>query len=143
MGDVVQIGEFRFRQAQEYGWTDPKACQHRKLILDDDGHHVKCEDCKTQLSAYWVLKRLLRGYYDMVAQIKRERKELEELRNTNIVLVAAKKAQEAWRSKTTIPTCPHCHRGIFPTDNFGGDICSKKYELQQREEKIGDRESTI
>jgi hypothetical protein len=31
------------------------------------------------------------------------------------------------------PTCPHCNRGIFPTDNLGENMINTQFEIRRRE----------
>lgn len=131
--DVIEIGEYAFRRKHRFVVTGDHECAHHSMIMDDDGHHVKCQDCGTQLSAYWVLGRMLDRYREKMRDLDHERQRLAALKAKDLSLIAAKKVEAAWRSRTTVPRCPHCYAGILPTDGFGGSVVSKALELRRRE----------
>ena len=42
--------------------------------------------------------------------------------------IAARKMEEAWRHKNMVPSCPHCHNGLFPEDfKTGMSMLGKDY----------------
>jgi hypothetical protein len=132
MGDLIKIGSYSFKQKKERFFRKD-TCGHRHLVMDDDGHYVYCEDCKIQLSAYWCLERLIKEHKENIRRLKIAWAHYHAVKDKKISLLVAQKVEKAWRSRTFVPCCPHCKRGIFPKDGFGEDemIC-KKMEIARR-----------
>ena len=38
---------------------------------------------------------------------------------SDVVLRAARKIEDSWRRRKTVPCCPHCKKAILPDSNFG------------------------
>lgn len=72
---------------------------------------------------------------DKQDSIDRRLKEVQRLEASTVVLKAAKKVEKAWRSRSSVPTCPHCHEAIFPEDGFGGTQVNKKMAIERRKFK--------
>lgn len=108
-------------------------CAHIHTTLDDNGRTVRCDDCHLQLSAYWLLEQIIYEYSDAIERLKSERAHFEEEKKKELTLLSAQKVEKAWRRRNLVPTCPHCHRGILPTDGFGaGGFINKEIELRRR-----------
>ena len=131
MAEVVNIGEYAFTHKRS-SWFKKDECQHRKMTMDDDGHTVRCDECKTQLSAYWVLERMLSEYEQRRDTLNRDRASFREEKAKDVSLLAAKKVEKAWRSRSMVPTCPHCHEPIFPTDGFGASAVNREIAQRRR-----------
>lgn len=131
MGEVVDIGEMRItRERRRYLAGD--GCLHKHLELDDQGDVVSCLDCKKQVSAFWAFSMFVAYYVECKERLDRERQRFREETSKEIVLLAAKKVEKAWRSRSMVPSCPHCHRGILPSDRFGDNTVNKEFELRRR-----------
>lgn len=133
--NVVQIGELRLARVAQGYMRQREGCQHKLLELDETGQVVTCRDCKVQVSAYWALSYLVSFWEGHSKQFKREQAAVREERGAVLHLTAAKKVEAAWRSKTTLPSCPHCRRGISAHDNLGGATVARRFEegLRERE----------
>ncbi len=132
MSNVIDIGEMRFTRKQRSYAAEKQACKHQKLTMDDEGDIVECEDCGKQLSAYWVLQMLTSHYHDAYRKLNGWQEKLTEAAAKDVGLLAAQKVERAWRSRTMVPTCPHCHEAIFPGDGFGGCTTNKEIALRRR-----------
>ncbi len=130
---VVAIEDLRIARRQRL--PGEKECAHRRIVLDDNGEIVKCSDCGVQVSPFWALKMLTSVWSDAQRKLKASREQLQADRETILHLTAARKAEEAWRSRTMVPVCPHCSRGILTTDGFGASLMTKKLELAWREKE--------
>lgn len=108
-------------------------CQHLKLTFDDEGQTVVCDDCGKQVTAYWAFQMLVLRYDISMQKLAARQKIFEEAKLADVSLLAARKVQEAWRSRTMVPTCPHCGRGISAHDGFGGFAINKKMEARRRQ----------
>lgn len=129
--NVVDIGEMRIARDRVSQFL-PKACQHKSLRLEEHGEVVKCVDCGTQVSAFWALKMMTEQWATASSRLKAAREALEADKQANLHLVAARKVEKAWRNKTMVPACPHCHRGVFASDGFGGAMVNKRIEEANR-----------
>lgn len=49
-----------------------------------------------------------------------------------VELRAAQKVEKAWRSRTMVPTCPHCAEAIFPEDGLGSGMANRELALRRR-----------
>ncbi|AXE31579.1 hypothetical protein DK842_17735 [Chromobacterium phragmitis] len=133
MGEVIQIGEWTLRRTQELRWTKEDGCKHHRLELDDRGDVVKCSDCGVQVSAYWALTTIVERYNQEMNKLSSAREQLKKEQQEGVSLTAARKVEKAWRSRTMVPACPHCHTAIFPGDGFGGINVNKEMALRRRE----------
>jgi hypothetical protein len=131
---VVQIAEWRFRKERRGYWAvgEKAKCEHHKLTLDPHGLTIRCDDCKLQLSAYWVLERMLATYRRLWDELRSAQERHQRRVMADIGLRAARDVEKAWRSRKMVPTCPHCHRGVFAADGFGSSMVSKEIELARR-----------
>ncbi|WP_219097612.1 hypothetical protein [Pseudomonas sp. UMAB-40] len=136
--NVVEIGELRLARIEQGYLRMREGCQHKLLELDDTGQVVTCRDCKVQVSAYWALSYLVSFWEGHSNKVKRTLAAAQEERGAVLHLTAAKKVEAAWRSKTTVPSCPHCRRGIFPHDNLGGATVARRFEEGLRERERAD-----
>lgn len=138
--NVVEIGELRLARIEANYSRRHEGCQHHQLEMDEVGQTVMCLDCKVQVSAYWALEKLRGFWRDHSKKYQRELAAVKEERGAVLHLTAAKKVEAAWRSKTTLPCCPHCSRGIAPHDNLGGSTVSRRLEeglrVREREDSI-------
>ena len=136
--NVVEIGELRLARIEANYARRHEGCQHHHLEMDEVGQTVMCLDCKVQVSAYWALEKLRGFWHDHSKKYKRELAAAQEERGAVLHLTAAKKVEAAWRSKTTLPSCPHCRRGIAPHDNLGGATVARRFEDGLRERERAD-----
>lgn len=136
--NVVEIGELRLARIEANYARRHEGCQHHRLEMDEVGQIVMCLDCNKQVSAYWALEKLRGFWHDHSKKYKRELAAAQEERGAVLHLTAAKKVEAAWRSKTTVPSCPHCSRGIFPHDNLGGGTVARRFEEGLRERERAD-----
>lgn len=136
--NVVEIGELRLARIKSDYLRTREGCQHHRLEMDEVGQTVMCLDCKVQVSAYWALEKLRGFWQDHSKKYKRELAAAQEERGAVLHLTAAKKVEAVWRSKTMVPSCPHCSRGIFPHDNLGGATVQRKFEEGLRERERAD-----
>lgn len=125
---VVQIGDLRLARTKEDYLRKQEGCQHIRLEMDDLGETVKCIECGDQVSAYWALGRVVEQWRGHAKTLNRHVEAVKAEREAVLYLTAAKLAESAWRSRSTVPTCPHCRRGIFPDDRFGSSTVSKVFE---------------
>lgn len=130
--NVVTIGDFNFERKRREFLNENAKCQHKNIQLDSQGDIALCLDCKIQVSAFWVCQRIIEQFDTAQNKIKAGRKALDEAKAKDISLLAAKRVERAWRSRTMLPTCPHCHRGISPNDGFGGSSTNKEFEKRRR-----------
>jgi hypothetical protein len=132
VSDVLQFGDLQLRRRRSgFASTNKvESCPHSHVQLDDDGDIVKCLQCDRQLSAYWVLRRFVEFFLQEKRSLATERERLTEITQNNIQLIAARRIEKQWRRRTSLPACPHCHRGILPSDQLFS--ISRDIELRRR-----------
>lgn len=132
MGDLVEIGDFSLARKNRGGYVPIGECAHKHITMDDTGAVVRCADCNTQVSAYWALTMIAEEYTRQWNKLQHSKQALEEAKAKDIHLLAAQRVEKAWRSRSMVPSCPHCHRGIFPQDGFGKGMINKEIENRRR-----------
>lgn len=133
MRKVIEIGDWKLAHKQDVRYSINGECQHKELELDEKGDVVRCLKCGVQVSAFWALTMLSDRYNEEIAKLNRQKERLREEQQKSIHLLAARAVDDAWRSKTMIPTCPHCHCGITVNDGFGRSKVHKDIEARRRE----------
>lgn len=135
-GVVVNIGEARIKRQLEHAvWQRKGQCRHLNLTLDDNGHIVRCDDCKESLSAYWVIGMITEFHRDALRNIAARERAVAADKDANLHLIAARKVEKVWRSRSMVPCCPHCGHGILPEDNLGDRQMGKRFEIARRKKE--------
>lgn len=129
MAEIIQIGEMRLERQFK-----SNQCKHLNLSYSEQDQTIECVDCKMQIQPFHALMLLLRHYNNAIQDLSRRRSELSELekRNEKGLLLATKTVDHVWRSKSMIPTCPHCGRGIMPEDKLGYRSINRQIEIERR-----------
>jgi hypothetical protein len=133
---IVEIGDFRLKR-ERHRLLD--GCQHKQLTLDDEGEFVTCDDCKTQVGNYAALRMLVERWALLQDRVDSQRAAISEAAGKTVELRAAQRLEKAWRSRSMVPACPHCHEAIFPTDGLGGSMVNK--EMAARRRAVGKQEA--
>jgi ribosomal protein S27E len=134
MENVIQIGEARLTRRQQ---TPPRdECQHSRMTIDDHGEIITCDDCSKQLSAFWVLCRFGDQFKRAKAQLDAQRAAHADAVAKGVTLKSAQEVESAWRSRSMVPTCPHCREAIFATDGFGRAQINKEIATRRRQTQL-------
>ena len=124
---VVDIGDLRVSR----GLTRRPAssCHHARLVYDQNERRVWCKDCEKDVNAFDAFVRLVESYSGALSRLEREQTQLEEAKAFQLRSRAAKSIDEAWRSRTMVPMCPHCSNGLFPEHfaNGCGSMLGRDY----------------
>lgn len=129
---IVSFTDMAFKLRGENCFQTDR-CKHVQVTLDDEGGIVTCDACGKQLDAYLTLRRMCEKWEAHSRDIASARERLREEASGTVVLRAALRVQDAWRSRTMLPTCPHCHKAIAPEDGFGSSgSVNKEMELARR-----------
>lgn len=132
MSDVIQIGDWQIQRKHALRMSQAGECDHKHLELDGRGDIVRCSKCGIQVSAFWALEMLADEYNRRLAKLERDREALAKAKEAEVHLLAARKVDKIWRSRTMVPACPHCHQGILPEDGLGNSRMSREIELRRR-----------
>jgi hypothetical protein len=68
------------------------------------------------VEAFDAFKILVENYSAALDRIKRREEIVSEAEQFQVRSIAAKNIDKAWRRRTMVPACPHCHHGLFPED---------------------------
>lgn len=137
LSNVIDIDALRVARKSSYVRAAGE-CRHMHVTLDDNGDIVKCDDCGMQLSPYWALGHFVEYYQRAIAKLTRGENELRNAQEQGISLLAARRLERAWRSRTLVPACPHCGEGIGPKDGFGSTQINKAMYERRRAAKRGE-----
>lgn len=115
---VVDIGDLRVARGMTR--RPHSACPHRQLRYDTHERRIWCADCEMNVEAFDAFTIVVEHFSNAEANIARRRLVLEEAEKHNVISLAAKVIDKAWRSHKSVPACPHCHNGLFPEDFKNG-----------------------
>lgn len=109
---VVDIGDVRV--ARGLTRRHYSSCPHRQLIYDRQERRVWCKDCERDVEPFDAFLQLIEGYSAALGEVARREEAIKEVEQFKMRSIAAKRMDEAWRSRTMVPACPHCWMGLFP-----------------------------
>ncbi len=97
-------------------------------MYDQNERRIWCKDCEREIEPFDAFENLVKQYDKADSNLKRRQKTVSEAERFQLRSIAAKKIDEAWRSRNMVPACPHCSHGLFP-ENFkdGMSMMSKEY----------------
>ena len=128
---VVDIGDLRVSR----GLTRRPAssCQHRRMSYDPRERRIWCRDCEKDVDAFDAFIKFTEQYDRAYKDIQKRREELHQAERFQCRSIAAQKIDKAWRSKNSVPACPHCSHGLFPEDFKNGmSMMGKDYAMKRR-----------
>ena len=126
MAEIIEVGEATFKRKRS------KYCSHRHLQYDIENQSIECLDCGEPIGSFAAFLSVIQNFDEAMRRLDRKTQELKELPQKGLHLTAAKKVEKAWRRKNMVPSCPHCGKGILPSDNLGDCLISKEHEIQRR-----------
>ena len=127
---ILEIGEFRIKRERQ---AKSDGCKHDRLTLDDDAEIVICDSCEKQVGSYAALRKFVDQWDKLQKRVESQRRMIAEAAEKTIGLRAAQRVEEAWRSRSMVPTCPHCREAILPNDGFGNTSTNKAIALRRRD----------
>ncbi len=127
--NVISINEFSFKRAAKKPFD---SCKHTHLEYDDAQHLIECSDCHQFIENYTAFKLLIDKFHRLQTRIDSQKRMLDSAMEKTVTLRAAQKVETAWRSRSMVPACPHCHEAIFATDGLGGHMMSKDIALRRK-----------
>lgn len=127
--NVISMSDFSLQRKPKKPFD---SCKHIHMTMDDENHTVECIDCSQPISNYVALKMFIGKWDRLQSRIDRQKTMVSESLEKTLVLRSAQIVEKAWRSKSMVPACPHCHEPIFPTDGFCGHMINKRVALSRR-----------
>lgn len=127
--EPVDIGNLNV--SRTYATAD--RCEHRTIELITEGGIVRCKSCGATPSAFWALQEAHLQWKAAYARLEARQAEIEQSFAQRLTFIAAKRVEQAWRRRGTVPGCPHCKRGILPDDDLGRIRVSKDDEMSTRQ----------
>lgn len=119
---VVDIGDLRV--ARGMSRRPATSCKHRNMRYDSSERRIWCPDCEQNVDAFDAFTQLVEMFSRAKEAHDRREQHLKEAETFQIRSLAAKEIDKAWRSKNSVPACPHCRQGLFPEDFKDGIKCS-------------------
>lgn len=134
---VIDIGDLRVARGKSR--RPFSGCKHLRLVYDREERRIWCRDCERDVEAFDAFILEAERAHAFYADNQKRAKELAEAETFQIRTRAAKKLDEAWRSRTMAPCCPHCNRGILPEDVMRGlSGVGIEYERRRRAAQKGE-----
>lgn len=124
---VVDIGDLRV--ARGMSRRPIPTCRHLRLAFDTNERRIYCQDCESDVEAFDAFLQLVERHHHLEAKAERLRQDAAH----TVTSRAAKRIDEAWRSRTMAPCCPHCKTPIMPEDVVNGvSMTNKEWEVRRR-----------
>lgn len=137
---VIDIGDVRV--ARGLSRRHHSSCPHRQMVYDQKERRVWCRDCERDVEPFDAFLRLVEGYSAALDKVKNREQVVAEAEAFTIRSIAAKEMDKAWRSRNSVPACPHCGLGLFPEDfKFGPSTLGKDYAQRLAARRKADRGS--
>lgn len=111
---VVHIEDLRI--ARGLSRRPASVCPHISLVYDPKERRIWCKDCETDVEAFDAFRMVAERSHAHLAKLREREVRVKEAESFQVRARAAKIMDEAWRSRTMVPNCPHCRKGIFPED---------------------------
>jgi hypothetical protein len=102
------------------------------MVYDEAERRVYCTDCEQDVDTFDAFMRLVYQQDTAWRQIKRAREEVREAQDATLLSRAAKAMDRYWRSRKTVPNCPHCNEALLPEDVTGNRLTTSSKELARR-----------
>lgn len=130
---VVDIGDLRV--ARGMSRRVASVCRHLRLAFDTSERRVYCQDCEKDVEPFDAFLQLVERHHFLEAKAEKMRQDAAH----TVTSRAAKRMDEAWRSQTMTPLCPHCTKAIMPEDVVNGvGMTSKEWEVRRRAARATD-----
>lgn len=112
--NVVDIGDLRVARGKAR--RPYTACKHLQLVYDAQERRIFCTDCEADIHAFDAFTSIVERYSGALDRLSEREAQVNQAETFAVRSRAAKAMDEAWRSRTKYPCCPHCRRGISPHD---------------------------
>ncbi len=124
---VIDIGDMRI--ARGLTRRPHSLCRHTRLVWDLEERRIFCEDCERTVEAFDAFVSLVDRYH----HFESARQRMQEAEQHTLISRAAKRMDEAFRSRKSAPACPHCGAAILPEDVVSGlRQVSREIEMKRR-----------
>lgn len=131
---VVDIGDLRVSRGMTR--RPYSSCKHTRLQYDPNERRVWCPECEKNIEPFDAFELLVQNFDRQNKALAHRRHKIEELEGFNIISLAAKAIDKAWRKRKLVPMCPSCKEGLFPEDfKDGVSLTGRDYALARRAKK--------
>lgn len=135
--NVVDIGDLRV--ARGLTRRPVSSCKHKQVAYDPKERRIWCGDCETDVEPFDAFMLLVEQFDGAAKKVERLMQEAHEASKFQLISRAAKAIDKEWRSKNMVPSCPHCHAGIWPEDALMMGSVGKEYDLASRKRRARER----
>lgn len=130
---VVDIGDLRVARGMTR--RPISSCSHRRQVYDDKERRIWCSDCEQELEPFDAFMCLVGQMDRHWKHLQKRHQEVTEAEQFSLRSRAAKVMDEAWRSTTMAPLCPHCNEALLPEDVAKGVAKASKSLIVARRKK--------
>lgn len=143
--NVIQLSTFRVDYGKErhcecYRHSYPK--KKPSFVLDYNNREISCKHCGNVVDPIYAFEVLATDQENWQRELETAFEQAKEIRNYKPWRKAIKAIEQQSNNGKTVPTCPHCHKGILIDEIAFGYWINKDHELQARKfsKKTGDEE---
>lgn len=129
--NVVDFGELRV--ARGMSRRPFRTCNHTSMVYDPRERRIYCEECESDVEPFDAFMAIVERYDSALKKYRKIKDDAIAARAHNLHRIAAKKLEKLWRGKQLLPCCPHCSRGLLPSDMENPRSTSRVFELRLRE----------
>ncbi|MCO6057359.1 hypothetical protein NG726_11825 [Pseudomonas sp. MOB-449] len=130
---VVDIGDLRV--ARGLTRRPLSTCNHMRQVYDDKERRIWCSDCESEIEPFDAFMVMVGQMDSHWKRLQRRAREVAEAEQFTLRSRAAKVMDEAWRSTTMAPLCPHCNEALMPEDVAKGVARASKSLIIARRNK--------
>jgi len=137
---VVDIGDVRVSRGLSRRHVS--SCKHRRVTYDQRERRVWCRDCETNVDTFDAFLMLVEHFDEANKKAQRLLDEAHEASKFKLISRAAKSIDRSWRSRNMVPSCPHCHAGIWPEDALRMGSVGKEYDKARKLRALQNKPNT-
>jgi len=116
--NVVDIGDLRIARGETR--RPRSSCKHLSLVFDEKERRVWCKDCEQEIEPFDAFKGLAEFFHAANAKLRDREEAVKEAEQFQLRSRAAKAVDKIWRTRTMVPCCPSCDKGLLPEDFANG-----------------------
>ena len=105
-------------------------CRNRKFYIDTQNREISCQECGAIVHPYNALFDIAMHYERIEEEVNNLLAVRQQIVDYKPHLLAMRELEKIYR-RDMLPSCPHCHKGIYAKELLISGV-SKKHEEQRR-----------
>lgn len=130
---VVDLGDIRVSRGKSK--RPFSECHHQNMSYDAQERRIYCHDCKNEIEAFDAFCKIAENFDGALKVLQYRQEAVEEAESHSVISRAAKAIDKIWRSRKSVPCCPHCNESLLPNDMVNPMRASKALAIAKRKRK--------